>query len=147
MSARVGQVRSVVCASPAYLDARGTPKSPAALSAHDCVSFGALTGPDRWEFRGESVNVHSRLTVNTAEAAIDAAIAGTGLAKALSYQVAAAVKAGQLRVLLKRFEPQPLPVTLVYARATSHTAKLRAFIDFTAPRLRSRLSSALARCD
>ncbi|GAC1463168.1 MAG: LysR family transcriptional regulator [Gemmatimonadaceae bacterium] len=142
---RVGQIRSVVCASPAYLREHGVPKSPEDLLKQDCVTFSGLTGAEYWTFRSDqSVRVHSRLVVNTAEAAIDGAIAGVGFAQVLSYQIAEAVKTGALAIVLKRFDPPPLPVSLLYIRETRITAKLRAFVDFAAPRLRARLSGAPA---
>lgn len=142
VATRVGQIRSVVCASPAHLDKHGVPRSPEDLLKHDCVTFAGLTGADYWTFREQqSIRVHSRLIVNTAEAAIDGAIAGIGFARVLSYQIAEAVKAGALTIVLKKFEPPPLPVSLLYIRETRLTAKLRAFIDFAAPRLRARISS------
>src|SRR5262249_35265353 len=80
VATRVGSIRHVVCGSPAYFAQRGTPKSPGQLSTHDCITFDGLMSPDTWKFAvGKStlsVAIHSRLIVNTAEAAIDAAIAG-----------------------------------------------------------------------
>src|SRR2546423_10282607 len=84
--------------SPAYFAHRGTPKSPGELSTHDCITFDGLMSPDAWKFAvGKSivsVAIHSRLTVNTAEAAIDAAIAEVGITRVLSYQVANALRSG-----------------------------------------------------
>jgi DNA-binding transcriptional LysR family regulator len=141
VATRVGQTRSIVCASPAYLEERGVPRAPTALARHDCVTFTALGGTDAWTFRdGEVVRVRSRLVVSTAEAAIDAALAGVGLTRVLSYQAASAVKAGKLSIVLRKFEPAPLPVHLVYVRAPLLSGKLRAFLDFAAPRLRARLA-------
>jgi DNA-binding transcriptional LysR family regulator len=143
VASNVGQIRRVVCASPAYLQERGTPKTPQDLLKHECVTFGGLADSGSWTFRDhESVSVHSRLTASTAEAAIDATVAGIGLTCTLSYQVAEAVKAGQLVVVLRKFEPAPLPVSLLYVHESRITAKLRAFVDFAAPRLRARLKSA-----
>jgi DNA-binding transcriptional LysR family regulator len=88
------------------------------------------------------VGVRSRLTTTTAEAAIDATLAGIGLTCTLSYQIAESVKAGRLVVVLRKFEPAPLPVSLLYVHESRITAKLRAFVDFAAPRLRARLTSA-----
>ena len=87
-----------------------------------------------------SVAVHSRLIVNTAEAAIDAAIAGLGITCVLSYQIANALRAGTLAVVLQAFEPAPWPVSLVYTRGRLFPLKLRAFLDFAAPRLKARIS-------
>jgi DNA-binding transcriptional LysR family regulator len=143
MASKIGQIRRVVCASPAYLKERGTPRAPRELLKHECVTFAGLMDAGSWGFRDqEIVPVHSRLTTSTAEAAVDAAIAGAGLTCALSYQVADAVQAGRLTVVLRKFEPAPLPVSLIYVRESRITAKLRAFIDYAAPRLRERLISA-----
>lgn len=143
VASKVGQIRRVVCASPAYLKERGTPRAPQDLLKHDCVTFAGLTDAGSWTFRDrQTVPVHSRLTTSTAEAAIDTAIAGTGLTCTLSYQIAGAVKEGRLAVVLKKFEPPPLPVSLIYVRESRITAKLRAFIDYSAPRLRAQLAGA-----
>lgn len=148
IATRVGSIRRVVCASPAYFAARGTPKHPDELSAHDCITFHGLSASDRWQF-GEgksavSVPIHSRLIVNTAEAAIDAAIASVGLTRMLCYQVAAARRAGTLALALEKFEPAPWPVSLVYAGQGLLPLKLRAFIDFAVPRLKARLAQSAA---
>jgi DNA-binding transcriptional LysR family regulator len=91
------------------------------------------------------MDIHSRLIVNTAEAAIDAAIAGLGITRVLSYQVAAAIQEGALAIALTEFEPPPWPVSLVFAGQRLLPLKLRAFLDFAAPRLRQRLSAHKAR--
>lgn len=143
VASKVGQIRRVVCASPAYLKERGTPKSPQDLLKHDCVTFAGLTDAGSWSFRDqETVRVRSRLTTSTAEAAIDATVAGIGLTCTLSYQIAEVVKAGKLAIVLKKFEPPPVPVSLIYVQESRITAKLRAFIDYAAPRLRTRLTDA-----
>jgi DNA-binding transcriptional LysR family regulator len=77
--------------------------------------------------------------VNTAEAAVDGALCGIGLARVLGYQIAAPVKARKLAIVLDKFEPAPVPVSLIYVRERRLTGKLRAFLDFIAPRLRARL--------
>jgi DNA-binding transcriptional LysR family regulator len=89
------------------------------------------------------VPVQSRLVVNTAESAIDAAVAGVGITRVLSYQVADALRAGTLTLALTSFEPPPWPVSLVYAGARLLPLKMRAFIDFAAPKLRERLQESL----
>jgi DNA-binding transcriptional LysR family regulator len=86
--------------------------------------------------------VRSRLVTDTADAAIGAAIAGAGVTRALSYQVAEARRAGTLSVVLDEFEQAPRPVNLVYARQGRLPLKLRAYIDFAEARLRSRLATA-----
>ena len=141
---RVGAIRRVVCASPTYLAERGTPRTPEDLAFHSCITFEGSSALSAWSFAsGQAktpVQVRSRLQVNTAEAAIDAAIAGVGLTKVLSYQVDAAVRSGMLRILLLEFEPQPWPVSLVHAGHGLLPVKLRAFLDFAAQRLKERLA-------
>ncbi|HEY3148558.1 MAG TPA: LysR substrate-binding domain-containing protein, partial [Dongiaceae bacterium] len=99
----------------------------------------------RWAYQidGEeqAVPIRSRLTVTTAEAAIDAAIAGIGITRVLSYQAAAAIKSGKLKLILRPFELPEIPVSLVHPEARLTPPKVRAFLDFAAPRLRQRLSA------
>lgn len=143
---QIGAIRRVVCASPAYLAKRGAPRKPADLEAHDCVTFEGLSSPEAWTFRtGKSdlsIAIHSRLVVNTAEAAIDAAIAGIGITRLLSYQAAEALRAGALALALEEFEPQPIPVNLIHAGQRLLPIKLRAFLDFAAPRLKQRIAES-----
>ncbi|MGN4151032.1 LysR family transcriptional regulator [Burkholderia gladioli] len=144
MAVRVGSVRRVICASPAYLAAHGAPAEPADLANHACISFEVLASRRAWVFEagtGElTVPVHSRFAVNTAEAAIDAAVLGVGLIRVLSYQVETALREGALEVVLDGFEARPLPVSLVHKGQAPMPLKLRAFLDFVAPRLRERLA-------
>jgi DNA-binding transcriptional LysR family regulator len=139
---RVGLIRRVICASPAYFAERGVPKTPGDLGLHDCITFEGMTSPELWTFAGkwDPVRVHSRLIVNTAEAAIDAAIAGGGITRVLGYQIESALRAGTLALALEAFEPAPWPVSLVHAGRGLLPLKLRAFIDFAAPRLKARLA-------
>ncbi|OBQ97201.1 LysR family transcriptional regulator [Mesorhizobium sp. AA23] len=147
VAAPVGQIRRIVCASPAYLAKHGTPFEPRDLSGHNCITFEGLASPATWSFGTDKsetvVPVRSRLQLNTAEAAIDAAIAGLGLTRVLSYQADAAVRAGALHVVLEPFEPPPWPVNLLHAGQGLLPVKLRAFLDFAAPRLKERLARSL----
>ena len=141
----LGHLRSIVCASPAYLKAHGTPRTPADLERHRCITFEA-TFPGPWRFAGGVIfaPARPRIVVNTAEAAVDATVAGVGVTRVLSYQADAALRAKQLRLLLRKFEPEPVPVNLVYDAQQRVTSKLRAFLDFAAPRLRERLAALRA---
>ncbi|WP_417497687.1 LysR family transcriptional regulator [Maricaulis sp.] len=143
VAVKVGTVRRVVCASPDYLERRGCPQTPRDLADHDVVTFSALPLSEAWKFgkgaASRPATPRSRLTVNTAEAAIDAAIAGVGLTRVLSYQIADAVAAGRLVTVLDGHAPDPLPVSLVYPGQEILPRKLRAFIDFATPRLKAGL--------
>ena len=144
IAARLGRVRMVTCASTAYLAARGTPQTPADLAGHDCVTFAGLMPSTAWTFNGPAseltVRVHSRLSVNTAEAAIDAAVASVGITRLLSYQIASAVRGGVLETVLHDFEPEAWPVSLVHSGQPHLPLKVRVFLDFAAQRLRARLA-------
>jgi DNA-binding transcriptional LysR family regulator len=143
VATRVGTVRRVTCAGPDYLSTYGVPTAPADLSRHRVVSFESVSAPTSWTFndKGQELKVilPSRLSVNTIDAAIDAGLAGVGLIRAMSYQVAEHVRAKRLTVVLQEFEPPPRPVHLIYDRQDRLPLKMRAFIDFAVPLLRKRL--------
>jgi DNA-binding transcriptional LysR family regulator len=146
VATQVGDVRRVVCGSPAYFSRRGHPQRPGDLARHDCITFESLSSPAIWTFSAGkaeiSTPIHSRLVVTTAEAAVDAAIAEIGVARVLSYQAISAVRAGALAIALQDFEPPPWPVSLVRATRDLTPLKLRAFLDFATPRLKERLAGA-----
>jgi DNA-binding transcriptional LysR family regulator len=143
----LGSTRRIVCGSPAYFGAHGTPKTPAELQAHDCVTIGGLTSASTWTFKSgkseKTLPIRSRLVVSTAEAALDAAIAGVGVVSAFSFQIPAAVQAGQLEIVLAGFEPEPMSVDMLYVGGRLMPRKLRAFCDFATPRLRAALSGSV----
>lgn len=139
---RLGTVRHVVCASPAYLAERGTPRTLDDLREHACVTFQGLATAGQWAFSEGSLTPRTRLVVDTAEAAIDAAVAGVGITRVLCYQAAAAVRAGTLKVILEDIEPPALPVSLVHTGERLLPLKLRAFLDFAAPRVKAHLAEA-----
>jgi DNA-binding transcriptional LysR family regulator len=140
---KVGSVRRVVCGSPNYLTEHGSPERPQDLTGHECISFEVLASKRAWIFEAgkteRSVPIHSRFAVNTAEAAIAAAIFGVGLTRVLSYQINDALRDGLLRTVLESFESEPLPLSLVYKEQAPMPLKLRAFLDFVTPLLRNRL--------
>lgn len=148
VATQVGTVERVICASPDYLASHGKPKEPADLTEHACVSYEAMTSGPVWVFRptdpqGESVSVNlsPRLSVNTAESAIEAAIAGVGLTHVLSYQVVHAIEKQQLRLVLRDYEPEPVPVHLMRAGQSPLPAKTRCFFEFAVPRMRTAMAA------
>ncbi len=145
LASRLGDVSRVVCASPGYLARHApAPERPSDLAHHRCITFEGLFAPDRWTFQNgkktETARIGSRLVVSTAEAAIDAAASGLGITRVLSYQTADAIKDGRLKLLLEAYEPDPWPVSIVYASQGMLPLKTRAFIDFATDRLRRRLA-------
>lgn len=148
----LGTIRIVVCASPAYLAARGTPLDLASLDRHDCISWTGL-GPNKaWTLTvrqggrpvEQQVPVHVRASTTTPESALQAAVADLGLVQATSYQVAPHVAAGRLVPVLAAHDSEPLPVSLVYPGKRLMPLKLRAFLDFAAPRLERQLAEVEA---
>jgi DNA-binding transcriptional LysR family regulator len=142
IATRLGGLRRVVCASPAYIERHGMPAKPADLADHDCITFAGVSSPARWSFDGiGTAPIRSRLVVTTAEAAVDAAVAGLGITRLLSYQVAEALAAGRLRLILTEFATPAVPVNLVPVEGRQAPARVRAFLDFAVPRIRARLTA------
>ncbi|MBX3607213.1 MAG: LysR family transcriptional regulator [Piscinibacter sp.] len=139
----VGHIRMIVCASPAYLQQHGVPRHPSELGGHSAILWSSLGARKAWLFRDEGQDtmfpIRVRLTTTLPESAIDAAQAGLGLTQVASYQAEAAVRAGTLVPVLREHESAPTPVSLVHPSNRRVPLKLRAFLDFAAPRLSERL--------
>jgi DNA-binding transcriptional LysR family regulator len=133
VSRAVGATRRVLVASPRYLAERGTPASVAALAHHDTILFNPGSAAAEWRLteHGEArrVRITPRYTTNSADAAIGHACLGGGITQVLAYQVADAVRAGQLTVVLPDCEEPPLPIQVVFPSTRLLSAKVRAFVD------------------
>jgi DNA-binding transcriptional LysR family regulator len=144
IATRIGSIRVVVCASPAYLAARGRPETPDQLAAHQCIAINSVASPNTWRFskgkRDLVVPIPYRLCVNTSEAAVIAAVAGAGLTRVMSYKMDAARRAKTLELVLEDFEVEALPVHFVHSPRKPVPLKLRAFLDWMTPRLKARLA-------
>jgi DNA-binding transcriptional LysR family regulator len=143
---RVGSVRRVVCASPGYLRRRRL-RDPVDLQHHACLGIHETLGEPNWSFGGNFSRVpppRYRLVVNNAQVAIDAALAGQGVTRVLSYMVAEHVRNGSLAIVLEEFEPPPKPVHVVYTEGRRSAARVRAFVSLAAKRLRALFDSELA---
>jgi DNA-binding transcriptional LysR family regulator len=137
---RVGTTRRVVCASPAYLAARGVPRTPDELAGHDCISYPAIAWTFVRDKTAVAMPVQPRLVVSNAEAACDAACAGIGITVAHAHHFHAALKCGSLTTLLDEFQPATLPVNLVYTADRFLPIKVRSFLDFATQRLKRALT-------
>jgi len=137
---RVGSVRRVLCASPEYLKKHGTPDKPAALPAHTIIAASGVSPTHEWKFRqgvkSIAARITPRLTVSSNDAAIEAALRGFGITRLLSYQIASQVSSGRLTILLKEFEPAPMPIHVLHREGSFAAAKVRSFVDLIAARLR-----------
>ncbi|MFP8834794.1 LysR family transcriptional regulator [Hydrogenophaga sp. XSHU_21] len=141
----LGSIRRVCCASPAYLRRHGTPRAPLDLLKHRCIGFkGSGPGSD-WRFKVEGRTVKVPVTpvfvTNQIEASVDAGIAGLGCVSLLHYQARAGLASGALKTLLREYEVDPLPVHILYRPDRLMSTRVRALLDWLAPRLRESLAS------
>jgi DNA-binding transcriptional LysR family regulator len=147
IATRVGSMRTVVCASPAFLAGHGVPRSPDDLQRLPCIMIDTPMPVPGWRFQpagsasAVEVPIVPRLAVTTAEGTVQAAIRGTGVTRLLHYQVAEAVASGALRIILEAYEPEPAPIHLIHAARGQMPLKMRRFLDFAAPRIRQALGS------
>lgn len=143
---RIGEVRRVIVASPRYLAMHPRIQEPSDLAKHQIVAMQHM-GQDAWSFPPSegtavprSVSFTPRLVVNNVRAAIASAADGHGVTRLLSYHVAPEIKQGLLRIVLAHAEPAPFPVHLVSPYGRLSVPKVRAFVDFALPRLRSQFA-------
>jgi DNA-binding transcriptional LysR family regulator len=138
---RVGQVRRVICASPAYLKQHGVPETPADLPGHTIIAATAVTTGTEWTFvdgkQKIGIKLNPRMHVNTNDGAIEAARDGFGLTRLLSYQVAGELAAGKLKVVLSEYEEVPLPIHVIHREGRHGSAKVRSFVDLAVEKLRA----------
>lgn len=145
IATRIGSLRPIVCASPAFLANHAPPREPDDLVKYSCVVFNSpYLSP--WRFRLPTTNktyvlgVKPRLEVTTPDAAVSAAVDGAGITYVFEHDADEAIRSGQLEILLPQFEIEPVPVHLVHVSRNLMAIKLRHFIDFAAPKLRQSLS-------
>ncbi|MCC8364476.1 LysR family transcriptional regulator [Lysobacter sp. A6] len=139
----IGEVRRIVIASPAYLDAHDPIEEIADLAKHAIITT-PHTGLDSWSFPPaevssfpRAVTFAPRLVVNNVRAVITSVVEGHGVSRLLSYHVAPEIAQGALRIVLPNVEPRHVPVHLVAPYGRLSVPKVRAFVDFATPRLRA----------
>ncbi|HUS97807.1 MAG TPA: LysR family transcriptional regulator [Hyphomicrobiaceae bacterium] len=148
---KLGTVRQVVCASRQYLSEKGTPIALRDITKHQCITFSRSGDHIPWTFAGPSrtlreINVHSKLVVNTAEAAMDAVSRNGGLTQLYSYQAASGIASGELQIVLDEFEIVPKEVTFNFPQTQRIPQKLNAFLEFATPIIRQRLVNSAVKC-
>jgi DNA-binding transcriptional LysR family regulator len=149
---RIGEVGTLLCASPAYLEDAGPLTTPADLAYHACIGLDVEAEGELWTFASpagaarqrRSVRVQPRLSINNAAAAIDASLRGHGVIQARSYQVADAIAEGRLRRVLPEWEEPPLSAHLLFPAERAAKGAVRALIDHLAPALKRLLSDVNA---
>ena len=138
---RVGEVRRVLCASPAYLERHGVPDSPDDLARHTIAAAVNVTSTVEWRFArdGEvrATRVRPRLHVTSNEAAIEVARLGFGITRLMSYQVAPLLATNELKIILPAFELPSIPVHVVHREGRQASVKVRSFVDAMVDHLRA----------
>lgn len=144
---RLCEVDMLTCASPAYLERHGAPRSVRDLSGHYAINYAA--SPERhaskFDFQTEDgvmkIAMRARVSVNNAETYIACAEAGLGVIQVPAYDVEEQLASGALIEILPEARPVPEPLSLVFPQPGKQSARLRAFIEWATPLLRGRLSS------
>lgn len=141
---RVGSVRRVLCASPDYLQTHGIPQTPDDLSGHRIILARGLNPNNEMRFvyddRTHVVKLQPVLSVSDNDSAASAVMAGLGITRLLSYQIAEPLQRGNLQIVLGEYESPPVPVHILHREGKHSSAKIRAFVDIMAERLRAELS-------
>lgn len=133
ISRTVAQYRSVICASPSYVEKHGEPHRLEDLASHDCLIFSSLGQQQTWSFRVDrewvEVSTRSRMRLDSAEAICHAASAGMGIAYLPSFLVDDELEQGTLVPLLPDFETRPIPICAIYSNKRHLSPRVRVFID------------------
>jgi DNA-binding transcriptional LysR family regulator len=131
---RLDDIQLVVCAAPEYLHRRGEPATPDDLVGHDCLAFGDVPGVAEWGFQDgavrRSLRIPTRLCANDFDTLVSAALAGAGLIRVPSWQVAHCLADGRLRIALEAYQRPPTPLSILTLRNRLLLPKVRAFVDF-----------------
>lgn len=142
---RVGRMRLLICATPAYLEEHGEPKSPEDLEKHIIIAAGGATSTSEWRISNQGkpgiVKLHPRMIATTRDGAIAASLTGFGLTNVLAYKVAEHLREGRLKAVLSDFEPPALPVHVLHREGRHASQKARKFIDLAVERLRPQLAA------
>jgi DNA-binding transcriptional LysR family regulator len=131
---RLAPVRSVVCASPAYLARRGAPETPQDLLQHDCIVYTYGRHPGKWRFRGDEgellVPVQGPVQTNNGLVEKQLVVDGVGLALLPTFYVAEELRRGTLVTVLDAHAPVDFGVYAVYPERRGLGAKVRAYVDY-----------------
>ena len=138
---RLSDNRRLLCAAPAYLARRGTPRTPAELEQHDCLLMVGAKGPrDRWTLTAPdgsetTVRVRGPLESNMGEVIHDATLAGLGIALLSTWHVCEDLRAGRLRQVLPEYRLPESGIYAVMPQRRLMLPRVRAFIDFVVEKL------------
>ncbi|KZN36123.1 hypothetical protein N483_22935 [Pseudoalteromonas luteoviolacea NCIMB 1944] len=139
---RIYRCRTLVVASPKYIERYGKPHHPRELSKHHCICYSNLKHPDRWEFTDQAgksftVDVRKRANINNGHMQAAMAIDGIGISRLPEFYLADAIEQGQLEILLEAYLQRPVEVYVVYPSRKHLSPKVRYFIDILSSQLAS----------
>ena len=127
--------RSVICASPAYLEQAGTPQLPAQLAQHNCLCYSHF-GKSLWNFsqggEKQAVAVSGNVSANDSVMLLSATLAGVGISMQPTYSVTPLLASGQLVALLPQYQLEELGLYAIYTSRQHQPPRLRALLDFLA---------------
>jgi DNA-binding transcriptional LysR family regulator len=131
---KIAPARRVVCASPSYLQRRGTPQRPSDLREHDCLTYGHLATGKQWKLTGPDgehwIPIPWTLCTNNAEVLCDAAVRGRGIALLPTFIAAAELRRGSLQTILESYVAPEISIYAIYPETRHLSVKVRVFIDF-----------------
>jgi DNA-binding transcriptional LysR family regulator len=131
---KIAPAHRVVCASPSYLQRRGTPQRPSDLREHDCLTYGHLATGKQWKLTGSDgehwISIPWTLCTNNAEVLCDAAVRGRGIALLPTFIAAAELRRGSLQTILESYEAPEISIYAIYPETRHLSVKVRLFIDF-----------------
>jgi DNA-binding transcriptional LysR family regulator len=136
---KIGETRLVCCAAPAYLERRGEPKTPEDLTTHACLTYEYSSQKNMWLFRDaqgheHNVRVAGPVHANNGRFLSALAVAGVAIVLEPDFEVGPEVRVGRLVPILRRFDPKPTNIYVVYPSRRNLSAKVRAFTDFLSAR-------------
>jgi DNA-binding transcriptional LysR family regulator len=135
ISRRIMRSRSVTLASPSYLQQYGTPVHPHELAQHQCLTYSNLKYPRLWHYKNQygmevSVEVESRMSINSSEVELAMCCAGLGIARMPEFVLDDQLQTGELIELFADYQVSPIDIYLIYPSRKHMSAKVRSFIDY-----------------
>jgi DNA-binding transcriptional LysR family regulator len=138
---KLATLSTMLVATPGYLAARGTPKTPADLASHDCIAGPGNLGRHSWSFNRSgtemSVDVRGRISTDSGPGLFASVMAGLGIAMTSSVMAGPELKAGKLVQLLRGYQLPSVDVHAVFPGGPSPSAKVRALVDYLAAELKA----------
>lgn len=140
---QIGSTRILLCASPAYLAARGTPETPEDLAGHDCLTYAYASNSNQWGFEHalegtRQIRVSGSIHANNGSLLGELAAAGLGITHAPDFILGPLVAQGRLVRILPDWQTRTLPISAVYPSRKHLSAKVRSFVSFMEDWLKTR---------